>query len=115
MLYKTNILLTLLIISYLFDRSYSYWLSNAKIIRNQFKLLEKDVTVNNLDTNESITIKEGSPLSLAAVRSNIRLSFQCKQGVCQSCEVLLNGQVVRACITKVPSMSKITLKKIKKF
>eukprot|EP01036_Dinobryon_divergens_P045033 gene45033-60124_t len=39
----------------------------------------KDVTVINLDNQETIAIPAGSPLSLAAVRSGMRLSFQCKQ------------------------------------
>ena len=71
----------------------------------------KDVSVVNADTNTSIQIPAGSPLSLAAVRSGIRLSFQCKQGTCSSCETFLNGKRVRTCITKVPDMKKITLKK----
>ncbi len=67
--------------------------------------------VVNADTNQSIEIESGSPLSLAAIRSNIRLSFQCKQGTCSSCETLLDGKRVRTCITKVPDKKKITLKK----
>ena len=50
-----------------------------------------EVTVTNLDNGEIIKIPSGSPLSLAAVRSGMRLSFQCKQGTCQSCETILDG------------------------
>ena len=75
----------------------------------------KEVIVLNADTNTSISIPAGSPLSLAAIRSGIRLSFQCKQGSCSSCETLLNGKRTRTCITKVPDMKKITLKKAPKL
>eukprot|EP01041_Mallomonas_annulata_P001368 gene1368-2641_t len=71
----------------------------------------KDVTVINLDNQETIAIPAGSPLSLAAVRSGMRLSFQCKQGSCSSCETMLDGKRVRTCITKVPEKNKITIAK----
>jgi ferredoxin len=77
-------------------------------------LFAKDVSVSNLDNGQTITIPSGSPLSLAAVRSGLRLSFQCKQGVCSSCETMLDGQRVRTCITKVPEKAKITIKKAPK-
>lgn len=57
-------------------------------------LFMKDVTVKNLDNNKEIIIASGQPLSLAAVRSDMRLSFQCKQGTCQSCQVYLNGNIL---------------------
>lgn len=60
-----------------------------------------------------ITIQSGQPLSLACVRAGLRLSFQCKQGVCSSCEVMMDGKRVRTCITKVPEKSKITVTKAK--
>lgn len=59
--------------------------------RVKVSLIMKDVTVKNLDNNKEIVIAAGQPLSLAAVRSDMRLSFQCKQGTCQSCQVFLNG------------------------
>lgn len=65
-----------------------------------------------MDNNEQITIASGSPLSLAAVRSGMRLSFQCKAGHCASCEMLLNGEKVRTCMTKVPEKAKISIKKV---
>jgi ferredoxin len=70
-----------------------------------------EVKVQNLDNNNVITIPAESPLSLAAVRSGMRLSFQCKQGACSSCEVFLNGKRTRTCITKVPNAKSITIKK----
>ncbi len=80
-------------------------------IYNRRSLLMKDVSVTNLDNKQTIEIPSGSPLSLAAVRSGMRLSFQCKQGTCSSCETILDGQRVRTCITKVPEKNKITIAK----
>ena len=50
---------------------------------NKFKtyLSAKDVKVTNQDNGETTTIASGSPLSLACVRTGMRLSFQCKQGI----------------------------------
>ena len=64
-----------------------------------------EVEVKNLDNGQSIKIESGQPLSLACVRSGMRLSFQCKQGTCSSCETMLDGKRVRTCITKVPGKS----------
>lgn len=64
---------------------------NSSTKRPKLLLLMRDVTVKNLDNGKEIIISSGQPLSLAAVRSDMRLSFQCKQGTCQSCQVLLNG------------------------
>ena len=70
-----------------------------------------DVLVTNLDTKETATLPAGSPVSLACVRTNLRLSFQCKKGDCGSCEFLLDGKVTRSCITKVPDKKSITVAK----
>lgn len=74
-------------------------------------IIFKKVEVLNQDNNQKTTIASGSPLSLAAVRTGLRLSFQCKQGTCASCETLLDGKRVRTCITKVPEKTKINIKK----
>ena len=74
-----------------------------------------DVRVENLDTKQNIVIPSGSPLSLAAVRSGLKLSFQCKQGSCSSCETFLDGVRVRTCITKVPEKKTIKIAKAKKI
>lgn len=81
---------------------------------NMGPLFASEVTVLNLDNSQSTSIAPGQPLSLAAVRTGMRLSFQCKQGVCSSCETMLNGEKVRTCITKVPDMNKVTIKKAPK-
>ena len=74
-------------------------------------LSAKEVAVTNQDNGQTIIIEAGLPLSLAAVRSGMRLSFQCKQGVCKSCTTILDGKEVDTCRTKVPEKAKITLKK----
>ena len=79
-----------------------------RIIRSKLSAL---VQVNNLDNKKSIEIEAGQPLSLACVRTDLRLSFQCKQGHCLSCELIMDGKKVRACQTKVPAKKSITVKK----
>jgi len=69
-----------------------------------------DVLITNLETKQTTTLAAGSPMSLGCVRTGLRLSFQCKQGTCQSCEFLLDGKITRACITKVPDKKSITVK-----
>jgi ferredoxin len=79
------------------------------------RLNEKTVTVTNMDNGMSIEIAPGSPLSLAANRSGMRLSFQCKQGTCKSCTTVLDGKNVDTCMTKVPDKAKIQLQKKKRI
>ena len=74
-------------------------------------LLAREVTVTNLDNGQAVQIEAGAPLSLAAYRSGMRLSFQCKQGTCKSCTTLLDGKEVDTCRTKVPDKARVTLKK----
>lgn len=85
------------------------------VSRRRHALFAKEVTVTNLDNGEIISIPAGSPLSLAAVRSGMRLSFQCKQGTCKSCTTILDGKLVDTCMTKVPDKSKIQIQKKKKL
>lgn len=84
----------------------------ARSLRRQTTKLFGEVEVKNLDNGQAVMIESGSPLSLACVRSGMRLSFQCKAGTCSSCEVMLDGKRVRTCITKVGS-KKSTVKKAK--
>jgi len=69
-----------------------------------------DVLVTNQDTKQTTTLPAGSPVSLGCVRTGLRLSYQCKKGDCASCEFLLDGKVVRACITKIPDKRSVTVK-----
>lgn len=79
----------------------------------QLVLRAKDVKVTNLDTKSTIVIESGKPLSLACTTAGLRLAFQCKIGSCQSCEMVLDGKIARACITKVPEKAAITIRKKK--
>ena len=73
--------------------------------------LQLGAIAKNLDTGKEIEIMSGQPMSLAAVKTGLRLSFQCKAGTCGSCEFLLDGKVTRSCITKVPNKKSFTIKK----
>jgi ferredoxin len=87
----------------------------ATLSRVSLRLCAKLVTVKNLDNNETIEIDAGSPLSLAASKSGMKLSFQCKQGTCKSCTTILDGKAVDTCMTKVPEKAKIEIKKKKRL
>ena len=78
---------------------------------NAITIYAKEVKVTNLDNGNIIEIPSGSPLSLAAVRSGMRLSFQCKAGTCGSCVSVLDGKKVFTCQTKVPDKASIKIKK----
>lgn len=71
------------------------------------------VKVVNEDTGEQTEIVAGSPLSLACVRTGMRLSFQCKAGTCGSCVNNLDGKDVFTCQTQVPAKKQIKIKKSK--
>jgi len=103
------LLLLLIFASFCLVSSFSYIKSRSNRITTS--RLNALVQVNNLDNKKTIEIESGSPLSLACVRSDMRLSFQCKQGHCLSCELIMNGQKVRACQTQVPAKKSITIKK----
>ena len=78
------------------------------------RLLPLNVLVQNTDDNKETEIEAGSPLSLAAVRTDLRLSFQCKAGHCRSCEMYLNNKIVLTCQTKVPKAKSVKIKRVKK-
>lgn len=101
---------SLLLLSLLLSLGSALLLSRPRVA-SRTSLLATEVTVTNLDNGQSIKIEAGAPLSLAAYRAGMRLSFQCKQGTCKSCTTLLDGKAVDTCRTKVPDKSKVTLKK----
>lgn len=72
------------------------------------------VKVMNVDDNTDTEIDAGSPLSLAAVRTGLRLSFNCKAGHCESCIMYLDGKKVLTCQTKVPNKKVVKIKRVKK-
>ena len=46
---------------------------------------------------------------LVQVLSKSGLVFACKEGQCGTCEVKLDGKVVRACVTKLPQKSAVNI------
>lgn len=114
-----NTILFIVIISLLCCISVHCYTLRTRIIhcytlRSRSQALKALVKVTNTDANKTIEIEAGQPLSLACTRSDLRLSFQCKQGHCLSCEVMMSNKKVRACQTKVPATKSITVAKIKK-
>ena len=92
----------------------AFFLGGARLVSSgagRMALCERLVRIRNLDSGQEITIESGKPMSLACTRANLRLSFQCKQGTCQSCEFLLDGKKTRSCITKVPDKAVVTIQK----
>jgi hypothetical protein len=47
------------------------------------------------------TVEEGAPLSLAAYQAGAQVTYQCKAGVCASCEVMMGFMPVKTCQTTV--------------
>ena len=46
----------------------------------------------------------GQPL-IKAIPNSAGLQYGCKEGTCGTCEVKLNGKVVRTCVAKMPNKS----------
>lgn len=46
----------------------------------------------------------GQPL-MKAIPASAGLKYGCKEGVCGTCEVKLNGKTVRTCVEKMPNKS----------
>ena len=88
-------------------------LSYQQVVRGPLRTttLQLGALAKNLDTDKEVEIEPGLPMSLAAIKTGLRLSFQCKSGNCGSCEFLLDGKVTRSCITKVPKKKSFTIKK----
>ena len=86
------------------------WRSTSSIL----KATEKDfiVKVFNEDTKQTAELPVGDPMSLAAVRTGMRLSFQCKAGTCGSCVAVLDGKKVYTCQTKLPKKKTIKIRKL---
>jgi hypothetical protein len=57
-----------------------------------------DLTFNG----KKVSVAAGSKLSDAAAKAGVRVRYDCKEGKCGICAVMLNGKQVRTCITKVP-------------
>ena len=69
------------------------------------------VKVYNEDTKQETELPAGYPMSLAAVRTGLRLSFQCKAGTCGSCIAILDGKKVYTCQTQLPKKKTVKIRK----
>ena len=79
------------------------WTLSAAFFKISFPTLVEPVIETFLTISDSISCSEtdaGSPLSLAAVRTGLRLSFNCKAGHCESCIKYLDGKKVLSKNTK---------------
>jgi hypothetical protein len=66
-----------------------------------------NVPVTFTQGNESISTKAivGQPLSEVASQCGQYIKYQCRKGECGTCEVRINGQWTRTCVTKVPHVA----------
>jgi ferredoxin len=60
------------------------------------------VTVQFLPDNLSTTATPGESLLTVAQRANVTIPTGCLIGSCNACEVEMNGEDVRSCITAIP-------------
>ncbi|GMH77220.1 hypothetical protein TrRE_jg3142 [Triparma retinervis] len=54
------------------------------------------------DTRNTMAIP-GQGLSEVATQADQFIKYKCKKGECGTCEVLVDGQWVRSCVTKIPA------------
>tara|TARA_Y100001968_G_C19398258_1_gene739544 strand:- start:83 stop:322 length:240 start_codon:yes stop_codon:yes gene_type:complete len=64
------------------------------------------VKINWPDGKTSIC-NHGEDWLVAAIEANIVIPTGCLGGSCGACEIEVNGEVVRACINKIPSQNEI--------
>ena len=66
-----------------------------------------NVPVTFTQGNETIATKAivGQPLSEVASQCGQYIKYQCRKGECGTCEVRINGQWTRTCVTKVPHVA----------
>ena len=97
----------------LLARSFSIVRSPFRLLSSSIKAAEKEFVVKifNEDTKQTTELPAGDPMSLAAVRTGLRLSFQCKAGTCGSCIAILDGKKVYTCQTKLPKKRTVKIRK----
>lgn len=66
------------------------------------------VTIKTFDGVKTAKTNVGEPL-MKAVGTKAGLKYGCKEGQCGSCEVKMDGRVVRTCVAKVPAKAKISI------
>jgi ferredoxin len=60
------------------------------------------ITVQFLPDNLTTTATPGESLLTVAARASVSIPTGCMVGSCNACEVEMNGEDVRSCITAIP-------------
>lgn len=50
-----------------------------------------------------IKAKPGEKVSVVASKSKIPITYSCRKGDCGTCEIMMNGLIVKACQAKIPT------------
>lgn len=66
-------------------------------------------TITFFPDNITITATPGESLLTVATRANISIPTGCLIGSCNACEVEMNGEDVRGCITSIPDVETVTI------
>lgn len=66
-------------------------------------------TITFFPDNITITATPGESLLTVAKRANISIPTGCLIGSCNACEVEMNGEDVRGCITAIPDVETVTI------
>ncbi len=67
-----------------------------------------DIAIKTFDGTTNAKGVAGQPL-VKAIGSKANIIYGCKSGECGSCEVKLDGRVVRTCVAKLPDKGKVTV------
>mmetsp|Transcript_23100 Transcript_23100/g.47888 ORF Transcript_23100/g.47888 Transcript_23100/m.47888 type:complete len:217 (+) Transcript_23100:173-823(+) len=61
------------------------------------------VTFTQGEETRNTTAIPGQGLNEVAIQADQFIKYKCKKGECGTCEVLVDGQWVRSCVTKIPT------------
>jgi ferredoxin len=67
------------------------------------------IQVRFLPDDATTVAESGEPLLKVADRAGIVIPTGCLMGSCHACEVEMNGEEVRSCITALPDTAEITI------
>lgn len=67
------------------------------------------ITVHFLPDDQKTNAEAGESLLTVADRAGVVIPTGCLMGSCHACEVEMNGEEVRSCITAIPDTSEITI------
>jgi ferredoxin len=86
--------------------------SSSAVRRTQLRMIfgKKPSSTDNGASNQSPTFngksvkaKVGEKVSAVASRSKIPITYSCRKGDCGTCEIMMNGYIVKACQAKITS------------